>query len=170
MSFQVTFYNAAKHNTYKAAKDAHEAYTTGSTLDMFQNRSVFEDTLDVIETMARCVGIKSIAAGIVAQNGRFISLDTVAELWTNQGGGEFRLAQNGATINSLLLHEQIALFAMNNPEPFERFEGGQLEWCAFLIYHAGEFCRIHKDTDWADTDWYETSDKYINHFLKGSNL
>ena len=69
-------------------------------------------------------------------------------------------------MSDLALHEQIALFAMNNPEPPASFNGGQYEWAAFLIYHAEKFCEIHKDTDWSSTDWYETSDAYIDPIIE----
>lgn len=66
-------------------------------------------------------------------------------------------------MSDLMLHEQIALFAMNNPEPQR---GGQYEWAAFLIHHAEKFCELHKDTDWSSTDWYETSDAYIDPIIE----
>jgi hypothetical protein len=69
-------------------------------------------------------------------------------------------------MSDLILQEQIALFAINNPVPPEQVSAGQSEWIAFLIHHAEKFCELYANADWSTLDWYETSDAYIDPIIK----
>jgi hypothetical protein len=91
--YKLSFYNSANYNSYSEARDAGAVHTTGSPLDMFANRTVFYDTLEIIHAQAKCLGAAStLVAGVVLEpQGLFVTLDHIREQWDKQDGSEVKL-------------------------------------------------------------------------------
>tara|TARA_R110000851_G_scaffold275824_1_gene428546 strand:- start:10519 stop:10743 length:225 start_codon:yes stop_codon:yes gene_type:complete len=57
---------------------------------------------------------------------------------------------------------QVALFTSLVPDRPENFKEGQVEWLTVLVEQAVEFCEFTADIDWAQDDWYEASEHWLN--------
>jgi hypothetical protein len=91
--YKLSFYNGAHYSSYSEARDAGAVHTTGSPLDMFANRSVFYDTLEIIHAQAKCLNAsRSLVVGVILEpQGLFVTLDHIREQWDKQDGSEVRL-------------------------------------------------------------------------------
>lgn len=69
-------------------------------------------------------------------------------------------------IDDVMLHEQIAQFAMNYPEAYDGFEEGQAAWAVEIIDQAKLFCVHYKETDWGVENWYLLSDAWMDKYIE----